>query len=175
MDAAIPEDVLARLAKLEAKEAIATTLYAYGHAIDYGVRDSWLECFADDALLEFVYINDRLPGAVEPLSAAAPRRFAGCQEIGGFIDRHTRPPGRFHKHYLMEPVITVAADLESASARSYFLRVDLMPTGLQLRSFGRYVDRLKHDGGRWRIAHRLGEIEWSKALESPAAMEVAAT
>ncbi len=157
--------ILRRLAVLEAKDRILSTLYSYGHSIDYGDRVAWLACFAEDATLEYVYINDRLPGVVEASAAASARSYCGHAEIGAFIDQHTRPPQRYHKHYLMEPIVELGADGETASARSYFLRVDLTASGLQLRSFGRYLDKLKRSEEQWLIMHRRGEIEWSMALK----------
>ena len=38
-----------RVARLEDERAVVATLYAYGHALDYGDRGGFLDCFTPDA------------------------------------------------------------------------------------------------------------------------------
>ncbi|MBM3678913.1 MAG: nuclear transport factor 2 family protein [Actinobacteria bacterium] len=138
----------ARLGRLEDERAILDTLYAYGHSIDYGERNVWLDCFTPSAIL-------RWPHAT----------LTGHDEIGVAFDEHSHAPQAFHKHFLVEPRIRVEGDC--ATADSYFTRIDDGPSGPFLRSFGRYRDVLvRCADGRWRIQERLAERE-SLVPEAP--------
>ena len=41
------QELLRRLAALEAERAILRTLYRYGHSIDYGLEQEWVDCFIE--------------------------------------------------------------------------------------------------------------------------------
>ena len=130
-----------RLQRLEDEREILDTLYRYGHSIDYGQRDDWIDCWTEDAVL-------RWPHAT----------FTGHEEIGRAFDTHSHAPEAYHKHFLVEPRIRL--DGETATTDSYFTRINDSPRGPVVRSFGRYRDVLVrcHDG-RWRIKERLLERE----------------
>ena len=44
-------DIEQRLRKLEDEKAILDTLYAYGHHLDAGLEDAWIDCWTEDAVL----------------------------------------------------------------------------------------------------------------------------
>jgi ketosteroid isomerase-like protein len=134
-------DLEARLRLLEDKQAIAERMHAYGHALDYGRRDAWLDCWTEDAVLDWPHGT-----------------FTGLAEIGRAFDEHTHAPDYFHKHIVVDPLIELAGDL--ARVESYFLRVDESPAGPIVRSMGRYRDRLLRCGdGNWRLSERLTDLE----------------
>lgn len=135
------DDLERRLRALEDERSILDTLYAYGHALDYGWRDVWLDCWTETAVL-------RWPHAA----------YTGHEEIGAAFDGHSHAPERFHKHLLVEPRIRLDGD--RATADSYFARLDNGDEGPYVRSFGRYRDVLvRCPDGRWRIQERLAERE----------------
>lgn len=135
------EEIYTRLRALEDERSILDTLYKYGHAIDYGLRDEWLDCWAVDAELVWPHM-----------------KFTGHDEIGSAFDRHSHAPDAYHKHLLIEPRITLTGDI--ATVDSYFARLNDSPAGPVMRSFGRYRDRLaRGDDGRWRFTQRLTERE----------------
>jgi ketosteroid isomerase-like protein len=142
------DELLARLTALEDERAILRTLYSYAHAIDYGDEQGWVDCFTSDGTFT-VKARD---GGYEPY------KIEGRAALLEFASHHTRPPGLWHKHLLIEPVIDV--DGEQAAVRSYFavlVEHDGQPT---LRVFGRYLDRMrKQPDGRWRLLEREAEIE----------------
>jgi len=39
------QELVRRLAALEAERAILRSLYRYGHSIDYGLEREWVDCF----------------------------------------------------------------------------------------------------------------------------------
>jgi ketosteroid isomerase-like protein len=130
-----------RLQRLEDERAIVDTLYSYGHALDYGLREVWTNCWTERAVLHW-------PGV----------SFDGRAAIVQAFDDHTHAPDRFHKHVLVEPRVSLSGD--TAVVDSYFARLDAGDDGPVLRSFGRYRDRVvRCDDGRWRIAERLTERE----------------
>lgn len=140
---------MARLRRLEDEAAIRATLHAYGSALDYGDRAQFLDCFTADA--EYVVVL-RTSGAVA-------YECRGHDELAAYFDAHTHAPTAWHKHVVTN--ITVEVDGDSATAASYFLRIDAAPDagpGTVLAS-GRYLDRLARNGDRWRIAGRRCEVE----------------
>jgi ketosteroid isomerase-like protein len=138
-----------RLTRLEDEAAIRDTLYAYGSALDYGDRDQFLGCFTPDADY-FVTMRIEGAGAME---------FHGYDELAGYFNGHTHAPAAWHKHITTNPMVTIDGD--TATATSYFLRVDAggeAGPAIVLAS-GRYKDDLVRDQDRWRIRSRRCEVE----------------
>ena len=134
-------DVEARRRRLEDQNEILDTLYQYGHSIDYGWREEWLDCWTEDAVL-------RWPHAT----------FTGRTEIAGAFDGHSHAPDAYHKHCLVEPRVRCSGD--RATVDSYFMRINASAVGPVVRSMGRYRDVLvRCPNGRWRIKERLLERE----------------
>lgn len=140
------EELAARVAQLEDERAVLETLYRYAHAIDYGDFDAWADCFAEDAVFDVRFGGD------------ARYVVTGRADLREFVGRHTHAPDAWHKHLLIEPLVSVAGD--TATATSYLAVVqdgDGVPV---LRLFGRYRDRLARGAdGRWRFTERLAEVE----------------
>jgi hypothetical protein len=90
----------------------------------------------------------------------------GHEELVRFAANHTRAPERFHKHLLVEPVIAVTGD--TATASSYFVRVDDLAGVATIYAFGRYLDELVRGvDGRWRFAVRIAEVESRRSESAP--------
>ncbi len=142
------QELIRRLAALEVERAILRTLYRYGHSIDYGLEQEWVNCFTEDGVFD---VRRR----VGPASV----RYEGRAALAAFIAQHTRAPGRYHKHMLMEPAIIVNG--EQATVQSYFTRLDATRDGRPfIRAFGRYLDRMvKGVDGVWRFTERVAEVE----------------
>ena len=134
-------DIETRLRALEDQNAILDRLYAYGHSLDYGDRDEWIDCWTTDAVLDWPH-----------------QTFTGHGEIGKAFDDHSHIPDAFHKHMLIEPRVKLSRD--EAHVQSYFTRIDAGEHGPWVRSIGRYIDRVvRCDDGVWRIAHRVCDRE----------------
>jgi ketosteroid isomerase-like protein len=130
-----------RVRELEDERAILDTLYAYAHALDYGDRDEWIDCWTEDAELTWPHTT-----------------FHGVAEITQAYDDHSHAPQSFHKHVLVEPRVRIDGD--RATVASYFARVNNSHHGPVTRSFGRYLDVLARESdGRWRIRQRVAERE----------------
>ena len=142
-------EVAADVALLMAERAVLGTLYRYGHSIDYGLEQDWLDCFAPDGAFDVRYRVGTRPS----------RRFEGRDALATFVAAHSRAPQRWHKHLLFEPMVEVDGD--RASARSYFARLDASDDGTPfVRAFGRYLDELvRGPDGEWRFAERIAEVE----------------
>jgi|SRR5918996_629879 hypothetical protein len=141
------QELVTRLEALETERAILRTLYRYGHSIDYGLEQEWVDCFTEDGVFD---VRRRVgPSA----------RHEGRAALAAFIAQHTRAPGKYHKHMLIEPVITVHDD--QATVQSYFTRMDATSDGRPfIRAFGRYLDRMvKETDGVWRFKERVAEVE----------------
>jgi ketosteroid isomerase-like protein len=142
------DDLEARVALLESERAVLKTLHRYGHAIDYGDEEAWVDCFTEDGVFD---VRARL-------SHQPNRVVRGRDELRAFIERHTRAPELWHKHLLVEPLIEVDGD--AATVVSYLAVVMEHDDEPLLRVFGRYRDRLvRCPDGRWRFRERIAEVE----------------
>ena len=140
------EALAQRLETMEAERDILRTLYRYGHCLDYGLEAEWVDCFTDNAAYEVTG-----PAGLEI-------RLQGRAALAEFAAKHTRAPEYYHKHLIMDPMITLGKD--EASSVSYFARFDAMTTGPGVLCFGRYHDQLiKGSDGKWRFKRRWAEVE----------------
>jgi hypothetical protein len=136
-----------RLQVLEDEREILRTMYQYGHALDYGDPDLFLDCWFEDATRETVSRSRR--DHVEHVRK-------GHDELREFLVKHTT--GEIYKHLLVEPLISIDGD--TARVESYFVMLNEDPQGPYVRAMGRYRDRLARDtDGRWRFVERISEIE----------------
>jgi ketosteroid isomerase-like protein len=147
-----PESLEERVRLLEDERAIVRTLTTYGHGLDYDLEAEFVDCWTEDAVLHW-------PG-LEPI--------VGRAAIAETFRRHTHAPAYFHKHVMVEPLITIDGD--TALVDSMFSRFDAYDDGPGLRSFGRYRDRLvRCPDGRWRFQERHAESESSRVRPAPIA------
>jgi|SRR5215472_9981375 hypothetical protein len=152
------DELIRRLQALEAERAVLTTLYRYGHALDYGAEADWVDCFAAAAHYE---VRERGAGATDSV-----RSYDGREELAAFAAGHTRAPERFHKHLVADPLIAIDGD--HATAVSYFLRLDHVDCERVVYAFGRYRDELvRCADGRWRFDVRIAEVESRRARRAP--------
>jgi SnoaL-like domain len=143
------EDLAARLAHLEDERAIMRTLQRYGHSIDYGLEEDWVDCFTDDGVFD-----------VRARNGDVFVRCEGRDALLAFVQGHTRPPAAYHKHVVVDPMIEISGD--SAHVDSYFARIDADDDGGRafVMAMGRYRDDLvRCPDGMWRISSRLAEIQ----------------
>lgn len=130
-----------RIRLLEDERAILQTLYTYGHSIDYGFEDEFLDCWTEDAVLYW-----------------PTKEMHGHDELREAFRAHTHAPSTYHKHVMVEPRIRIEGD--RATVESMFARLDPYPEGPQIFSFGRYVDILMRcSDGRWRFIERRAQSE----------------
>ena len=132
-----------RLARLEDERDILNLLYTYGHALDYGHEQAFMNCWTEDAYLEWT---------------ARPASFRGRAEILRAFREHSHAPIARHKHLLIEPLIEIRGD--EAEIVSMFARLDSYGGLPKIRTFGRYLDRTRRcPDGRWRITYRKAESD----------------
>lgn len=144
------DELLARVTALETERDILRNMYRYGHCIDVGDADGWIDCFTEDGIFQ----------ATSPRPQYPPFHVQGRAALRDFIEHHTRPPGLWHKHLLIEPLIDADAGAGNATARSYFVVVVEYEGRPTVRVFGRYEDRLERGtDGRWRFADRHSFID----------------
>ena len=142
----------ARLRLLEDERAILQTLYVYGHSLDDGREDVFIDCWTPDAVLHW---PDRPP-------------IRGHDGLREAFRAHTHAPIAWHKHMLFLPRVRVEGDV--AQVDSMFARLDRYVSGPAVRSFGRYVDVLvRCEDGRWRLRERVAEREATRGDVSPPA------
>lgn len=140
------ETLAHRLELIEAERDILHTLYRYGHCLDYGLEAEWVDCFTDEGIFEVTG------------QASLEMKFQGRSALADFAGSHTRAPEHYHKHLVMDPMITLGK--AEATSVSYFARLDAMAKGPGILAFGRYHDQLiKGSDGKWRFKHRRAEVE----------------
>ena len=132
-----------RLQVLEDERSILNTMYTYGHALDYGYEEEFVDCWTDDASLDW---------------PTRPAPFHGKEAIRGAFTSHTHAPKAAHKHLLCEPRIRIEGD--TARVDSMFVRVDQYSGIPHIRIYGRYFDEFRRCAdGRWRFTNRKCESE----------------
>lgn len=137
-------DIEARLARLEHERQIIRTLHAYGHAIDYGDEDGWVDCFTEDGVFD---VRGRIQRLVR-----------GRDELRRFIALHSHAPDAWHKHFMVEPLVVLEDGVATCS--SYFTVLRDQGGVPVVGVFGRYLDRLVLEADeRWRFAERVVEVE----------------
>jgi ketosteroid isomerase-like protein len=140
-----------RVRLLEAEREIMRSLFQYGHALDGGDEDQFLDCFTSSGTW---------------VSQGARRQFKGTVGLRQFFANHTHAPDVQHKHLILTPLVTLAGD--QATVQSCWVRLDEHPDGPYVRSFGRYTDRLvRCPDGRWRIEERLVDGDASSTRDFP--------
>jgi ketosteroid isomerase-like protein len=144
----MPEDLEARLRALEEREAIRELRATYCFLVDDGRYDELVEsCFTKDALCDF--------GAAD--GSLAPMRAEGREEVRAFFSQAVASLLRDMSHTVHNHRITIDGD--QASGDCYFeLTATDAASGDDVMGAGRYVDRYRREGGRWRFAERRAEI-----------------
>jgi ketosteroid isomerase-like protein len=136
-----------RLRILEDERSIIKTLYQYGHALDYGDEEAYVDCFTDDGVFE---VRRRVADITQRVVGKSARRI--------FVAQHSRAPEGWHKHMVLQPIIDVYGDL--ARCVSYALVLVDHDDRPLVRDFARYKDRfLRCEDGKWRIEERIAESE----------------
>ncbi|MCU1476330.1 MAG: hypothetical protein JWQ64_1023 [Subtercola sp.] len=131
-----------RLRALEDERAILSTLYRYGHSLDYGDEESWMDLWTPTARLYWPQTDF----------------ISGTEMFATVFRAHTHAPETYHKHFLIEPLISIDGD--RATAQSMYTRLDNYEGIPKMRSFGRYLDVLvRCPDGRWRFDERVAQIE----------------
>lgn len=128
------------LSELLTREAIRDLLARYTYNGDRGRIDALVACFADDGVLEFPRSSGTGPAGVKAALTGGERN----------------PAIRFVRHHVTPPLIDLAEDGASATARSYFaVTSDNGPD-----HSGTYDDQLVLTEAGWRFARRRVRVDW---------------
>lgn len=137
-----------RIARLEAKEAVLSTLNQYLYSLDTGFGDDILDCYADDAILDV----PNFPGA-----GGDDLHFEGRKQIAPLYAPYgDREPSINGGHHTANIAINVAKDLKTAEVSAYFMTST--PNGVQ---GGRYEGVMINDSdGKWRWQRLVITSAW---------------
>jgi len=132
------EALRARVARLEAKEGVLSTLNRYLYSLDTGFGDDIIDCYTDDAVLDV----PNFPGA-----GGDDLHFEGREEIAPLYAPYAaREKSIGGGHHTANIAVNVAVDLTRAEVSSYFMTSS--PGGVQ---GGRYEGVMRHEpDGNWR-------------------------
>ena len=131
------------------KLAIQELCARYAHAIDGLDPEAWVQCFTTDGEFQIG------PWVIK--GHAALREFAKVHV------REIRP-----RHLAINFLYEVHGDKATGCAST--VATLATPNGFKVFGQGRYVDRMVKQGGQWRIAYRLVDIDTtaSEPTKSPA-------
>ena len=130
--------------ELDAREQIRDLVARYNANGDSGRFDPMLELFTDDAVMHIPSGSHRGKGEIEAMFADATRKTGGGDDARAAFIRHF--------------TATLQIDLVSpteATSRCYYQVL----TDRGLDHWGRYLDRYRLDGGRWRFAERTVTVD----------------
>jgi len=103
------EALAACVKDLEDERDIRRALERYGHSIDYGMEAEWVDCFTEDGVDNHI-ISDPPKDWTEmfPMGEFSPEgmKIRGRRNLAAFISLHSRIPDVFHKHIVLDTVIT---------------------------------------------------------------------
>jgi len=127
-----------RVARLEAKEAVLSTLNRYLYSLDTGFGDDIIDCYTNDAVLDVPNFPD---------AGGDDLHFAGREEIAPLYAPYgEREPGIGGGHHTANIAVNVASDLSRAEVSAYFMTA--AANGMQ---GGRYEGVMRHEAdGQWR-------------------------
>jgi hypothetical protein len=160
-------DMAARMGRLEAEAAIRRLHHAYGYFMDYCQYDEVIDLFAEAG--EAVFLSGVYKGraSLERLY----KTFLGAAYTGGKV-------GPIHgflaDHFLMQDVITLSKDGQSAKMRGRALLVlgshesrENRPPQLpdQVYEAGLYENDYVLEGGVWKIARLEYALQWQALYE----------
>lgn len=140
----------ARLNRVEDVQGIERLFRAYGYYFDKGLWQEATTLFADDAVVEIaqrgVYRN----------RAGVERLYVGVFGRG----RNCLPPNGLNNHLILQPIVTVAPDGQTATGRARIIGMIAIRDGDFMLQEGLYNLKFRKDGGTWRIAglHYFGDM-----------------
>lgn len=138
--------ILERLTRLEAIVAIQHVMFRYAECVDLARFDALGELFRHGRIFA---------AGEEPMQGAAQiaKFYAATNKVHGDGTLRTR-------HLAANPIIEVASDAQTATARSYFVvlqATDAVP--LQPIVAGRYEDAFHVVDGAWSFAERIVHVD----------------
>lgn len=150
------EDLLARVARIEAKEACISTFNEYIHYLDGELVDDLIGLFAEDAVLE---VRDYPPGTGKNLDCN------GHEEIRPVYEEHL---GIMSRHHSANVTVNVRPDGKTADMSAFFFTAFRVGTAGGITG-GIYEAALEFVEGKWiftwlRISSNWG---WIVFQDSP--------
>jgi uncharacterized protein (TIGR02246 family) len=140
-------DVENRLRRLEDLEEIRQLFVDYGRHLDAGDVEAYADLFADD--------GEILLGPIG--------RAKGRAEIFALMTKVKERAQTASFHLVTNPVIRLDGDRATGEVLWTVIKPDAAGK-LEVAMFGRHVDELVRERGRWRILKRRGRIDVPAAV-----------
>ncbi len=137
------EELAAEVRTLRDREAVMEVVHRYAHFIDYARDQEWVELFTEDGAM---IVKRRDPALGNDLYVR------GKKALLEFVTRHSKgaaAPYFYDKHVTTQALIKVEGD--RATVQSYGYGFDDTPIGFWVPRWGRTVDYLVRQNGRWLI------------------------
>jgi uncharacterized protein (TIGR02246 family) len=136
------DSLLSRLRRLEDLEEIRQLFVDYGRHLDAGDVEAYADLFADD--------GEVLLG---PIGRAKGR--AAIVELMTKVKARAQTPSF---HLVTNPVVRLDGDRATGEVLWTVIKPNASGT-LEVAMFGRHVDELVRERGKWRISKRRGRID----------------
>ncbi len=136
------DDVESRLRRLEDLEEIRQLFVDYGRHLDAGDVEAYADLFADD--------GEILLGPIG--------RAKGRAEIVALMTKVKERAQTASFHLVTNPVVRIDGDRGTGEVLWTVIKPDAAGK-LEVAMFGRHVDELVRERGRWRIRKRRGRID----------------
>jgi len=136
------DDVESRLRRLEDLEEIRQLFVDYGRHLDAGDVEAYAELFADD--------GEILLGPIG--------RAKGRAEIVALMTKVKERAQTASFHLVTNPVVRIDGDRATGEVLWTVIKPNAQGK-LEVAMFGRHLDELVRERGRWRIRKRRGRID----------------
>jgi uncharacterized protein (TIGR02246 family) len=143
------DSLLSRLRRLEDLEEIRQLFVDYGRHLDAGDVEAYADLFADDGEI-----------LLGPIGRAKGR--AAIVELMTKVKARAQTPSF---HLVTNPVVRLDGDRASGEVLWTVVKPDASGK-LEVAMFGRHVDELVRERGRWKILKRRGRIDVPSVVPS---------
>lgn len=155
----------AEVQNLRDREAVMEVVHRYAHFIDFARDQEWADLFTEDGAM---IVKRRDPSMGQDLNVR------GKQALLEFVTGHSKTsaaPYFYDKHVTTQALIKVEGD--RATVQSYGYGFDDTPTGFWVPRWGRTVDYLVRQHGKWLIYEHYVLTDVTDPEPKPSAEQLA--
>jgi len=145
------------LARLLAKDEIEGRMLAYARAVDRRDWDLMRQTFHPDADIRHAEYQGDVEGLVRVISGRQAGVSVTIHLLTNCLVEFPGPTDSLPEQAVAETYLLAHQWLDQAGARTRGLEVD--PIGLEIQSWGRYVDHFARRDGAWRVQRRVTVFE----------------
>jgi len=144
------EDLRRRMAQLEDEREIRYLLGRYGHYVDLGYQDAWVDQWSDHGAYDLVTVKR------DGVGYDGAMRFEGKDQLRSLVqDPAARKLAEGGSLHIQDVNLVVRIDGDDACGHSYSITMVRNGKGVQIYSAAMVRWRFQRIEGRWRIAEKI--------------------